>query len=527
MISTISKFHILIFSTFMALLLTVNSNVYTFSSGAPLGYAGAPLEFTCADGPGCHNGPIVEEGFTITVTDASGTIVDSYIPNETYSIHIQTTVPTDGCNGFQSLILGDESGVSVGTVSPGAMDQSSGTSGNRTYVAHNTPNTLGDWTYTWVAPNISPSEDITIYTSVNVSNCNNASTGDLIITGLKKLNGEPVDCDLDWNLMLSQPGILYFDCNYGLPDTPRLEVAITNFSGGSGNYVISAPGGEFSETTASVGDTVYFWFTQEELNNNELSVLVNDEDSDCLQYDSLNIALAGFPIEAICNSEEDPCSITDLDNNLDGVVTLEDFECGDNSMIISGSISGNNIGYYLKINSVDSFWVNSPGNFQFAITDQMLNDDSNLEIDISLGQSGAQCSTIDLEALFNGGSIANHCGSCNFSFVNELEMTGQIECYDDGSEYSMVFSLDDFSGNATTYILSLSQGSLSSNTIMPASGSTEVIVTLTQADLDAGEVILTVSDVNSTCSELNLLESIIADYPEHFRARYSGSSRLS
>jgi len=270
----------------------------TFSTGPPAGYTGAPSEFTCSDGIGCHGGsPIVNAANAdFTVSDLNGNPVTTYTPGDTYEISVDLAgAPAGGCYGFQLLNL-DAGGSTVGTFNA-VTGTKVLTSGFRTYIEHDVPNTTGKWLFTWTAPtgNIG---DIEWYLGANVANCNNASTGDQIYTANKMMVAPP-PCPVEFDLVSAQPGILFFDCNYEA-DEPRLWLKISNFSGPDAPYCVSAPGGEFTSTVVNPGDTIDYYFTQAELDG--LLAAVTIDNGGCLgtPYDSINIALAGFPIAAIC-----------------------------------------------------------------------------------------------------------------------------------------------------------------------------------------------------------------------------------
>jgi len=396
-----------------------NSNVYTFSTGAPAGYTGAPLEFTCADGIGCHTGPVLEEGIVVTVSDQYGVGVTEFIPGETYSIQIEAVGIPSTCYGFQTLILGDISTNSQGDIIPGPGNMTALTSGARDYLRHTLPSTDGIWVYTWVAdPFIG--QDVTIYTSVNAANCNGLSTGDRILLNETKLTYYTQGCDIEWDVVQADPGILYVECNYGIPDTPRLELALHNFSGGTGNYTLTSPGVEFSQTTASPGDTVLIWIDAITLANEQTIIYVNDEYSTCLGSNSISIALASFPIDYICNNPPivvDECVIDiAFTGDINGVLDIDDFYCENDSLFLSGPIDGPNSDYFIDLYQGYPGWVSVPGSFEMHLDADFFQSGTPLSLDISADESDSPCVSYNIDDIFETIDITEICASSTSVF---------------------------------------------------------------------------------------------------------------
>lgn len=170
--------------TLMVQIITTISfvDVHSNNASAPLGYTGSPNENnsrTCSSqNGGCHSG----SGTTFQSDMISINIPDcGYIPGETYTVTL--TVSSIGRNEFGFSVSPQFSGGATA----GTMIASSGTqlNGSGRYLTHTSAGTMESspntriWTFDWIAPQAG-SGDVVFYAAFNVSNNNNANTGDLI-----------------------------------------------------------------------------------------------------------------------------------------------------------------------------------------------------------------------------------------------------------------------------------------------------------------------------------------------------------
>ena len=156
------------------------------SSGAPLGWTGAPQEGTCSTSGGCHNGGTYTGGVT-TITGLPATIE----ANKDYSVTISSTVAKAVTSGFEITAL-DVVGMKSGTWTAGAGQKT----GNintplRQYVTHSTPqkfvNGAVKYVCNWKSPMTSSSKDITFYAAVLAANGSNGSSGDVAFSTSQKV----------------------------------------------------------------------------------------------------------------------------------------------------------------------------------------------------------------------------------------------------------------------------------------------------------------------------------------------------
>ncbi len=188
-------------------------NVYSNSSGAPVGYAGSPADLnkTCAN-TGCHTGSAVTpvSGW-ITSTIPSG----GYTPGQTYTITATATFNGKTKFGFQVSpqdALGNKMGTLVNTNSQTQV-QSSGKYVTHTTAGNTNPN-FKTWNFNWTAP-ASGSGPLTFYGAFNCTNSSNTSSGDLIFTS---------------TLATTEDSTNGLDCGVIRIQYPDLYVCSTSFS---------------------------------------------------------------------------------------------------------------------------------------------------------------------------------------------------------------------------------------------------------------------------------------------------------
>jgi hypothetical protein len=154
-------------SAMAILVLALPSLALASSSGPINGVTGAPGEGTCVQ---CHN--------TFPLNSGTGSLVVSgigatYIPGQAYTVNVTLADPDARRWGFELTAL-NAAGASVGSyVLPAILQQS--TTGNRTYVKHNTNGTFNGqsasatWQFTWNAPTTGTGS-VSFYVAGNAAN---------------------------------------------------------------------------------------------------------------------------------------------------------------------------------------------------------------------------------------------------------------------------------------------------------------------------------------------------------------------
>lgn len=158
-----------------------NNTINTYhlnANGSPGGKTGAPGDQTCTQ---CHSGT-VQSGTnfqTVVLTNASGTIVTSYNPGETYTVTVGM-LTSNAKNGFEIVAL-TPSNTQAGSVAvTSATTTKTVTFGSKTRITQKSGGTsLNNWSYSWTAPATNVG-NVTFYLGTNVSNSNNNDNGDVI-----------------------------------------------------------------------------------------------------------------------------------------------------------------------------------------------------------------------------------------------------------------------------------------------------------------------------------------------------------
>lgn len=158
-----------------------NNTINTYhlnANGSPGGKTGAPGDQTCTQ---CHNGTIQSgTGFqTVVLTNASGTMVTSYNPGETYTVTVGM-LTANAKNGFEIVAL-TPSNTQAGSVAvTSATTTKTVTFGSKTRITQKSGGTsLNNWSFAWTAPATNVG-NVTFYLGTNVSNSNNGDSGDVI-----------------------------------------------------------------------------------------------------------------------------------------------------------------------------------------------------------------------------------------------------------------------------------------------------------------------------------------------------------
>lgn len=168
-----------VFATFIGLILLLAN-----ASNPPDGNTGAPFNSTCSTGAQCHTGN--SNGYNGTVTISGITTVP--IPpstdfNITLTIDVTAGSPTSG--GFQ-LVAVDGANANAGTITNLSGETGTNTLSGRTYVEHRNKKTISggsvSWTFKWKSPASASGNMVKFYFTGNMTNSNNNSSGDYIIT---------------------------------------------------------------------------------------------------------------------------------------------------------------------------------------------------------------------------------------------------------------------------------------------------------------------------------------------------------
>jgi len=159
--------------------ITISSSSGGRASAASTGNTGAPGDDvqTCIS---CHNGGgSIAVNMEIIVTDANGSVITDYSPEQIYNVEvlINATAGTPLGYGFQLVSLADGNNANIaGWQNPESNVKLVATNG-RNYAEHNDVTTNNSFKLEWKAP-VSGSGSVTFYTSGNGVNKNSATSGD-------------------------------------------------------------------------------------------------------------------------------------------------------------------------------------------------------------------------------------------------------------------------------------------------------------------------------------------------------------
>jgi hypothetical protein len=194
------------------------------SNGAVIASStGAPGESNCTQ---CHSGTVLATNATNGMT----TLANSYQVDQTYSFAIASTNAT---NGFQMTIL-DNDGNKAGSFVAGAANTAIQSSGGKEYINHNTKTQA--WAIEWTAP-ASDMGPLTAYYSLNVTNDNNATSGDMVYVGTHSLASDVTNGLTNYQLQDEEVN-MFFNANaeelnvkYSLKEKSNIMVQIVDLSG--------------------------------------------------------------------------------------------------------------------------------------------------------------------------------------------------------------------------------------------------------------------------------------------------------
>ena len=146
----------------------------SYSSGAPTGYTGSPGDNgnTCR---ACHSGGAA---VTPTVT-LTGIPAQGYTPGQTYTLTLDVSGVNNPRTGFEGCVE-NASHQKTGTLSN--TDSNTQALSGGQYITHTSQgNSLHQWSFNWQAPSVDQG-DLTFYCAVNITNGNNSTSGDYVLT---------------------------------------------------------------------------------------------------------------------------------------------------------------------------------------------------------------------------------------------------------------------------------------------------------------------------------------------------------
>ncbi|HAI57426.1 MAG TPA: hypothetical protein DCM04_05765 [Saprospirales bacterium] len=148
------------------------------------GAAGAPGDgLTCASS-NCHGsaGPFAVDLQIVLVKD--GEEVTEYRPGETYSmfIAVEATVGSPTRYGFQMTVVTDADNSGAGSLSDVSSNAKSLTLNGRTYLEHNGPSNLDEFSALWTSPEAGTG-DVTVFAAGIAANGNGGTSGDTGVIG--------------------------------------------------------------------------------------------------------------------------------------------------------------------------------------------------------------------------------------------------------------------------------------------------------------------------------------------------------
>jgi len=163
---------------------TLLSNSIGRGTASGQGAAGAPGDgLTCASS-NCHGsaGPFAVDLQIVLVKD--GEEVTEYRPGETYSmvIAVEATVGSPSRYGFQMTAVTDADNSGAGAFSDVSSNAKPLTLNGRTYLEHNGPSNLDEFSATWIAPEAGTG-DVTVFAAGIAANGNGGTSGDSGVIG--------------------------------------------------------------------------------------------------------------------------------------------------------------------------------------------------------------------------------------------------------------------------------------------------------------------------------------------------------
>ena len=140
--------------------------------------SGAPGDsnLTCASS-GCHSSGAFSPSAGLTVLDADGNSVSTFIPGETYDITLAVEASGDpAAFGFQMVALSADNSPATDWSDIGGNTQVVQI-GDRNYIEHDSPSSSNEFNAKWTAPEAG-NGDVTFYFSANAVNGNGNPGGD-------------------------------------------------------------------------------------------------------------------------------------------------------------------------------------------------------------------------------------------------------------------------------------------------------------------------------------------------------------
>lgn len=166
------------------ILYTINQNVLSYSSGAPVASTNAPGETTCATNMLCHN-VVPNSGSGGAMISTMENISNGYVPGTVYNMMPYVNQAGSSKIGFQTVAL-LSNGQGAGSVTITNTKTQMNSDAGKEYVTHTSSGNfnvgLHDWMYEWTAPPAG-SGTVTVYGAFIASNNSmTADTGDYIYT---------------------------------------------------------------------------------------------------------------------------------------------------------------------------------------------------------------------------------------------------------------------------------------------------------------------------------------------------------
>lgn len=197
----------------------------TFSNGNVVAAStGAPGESNCTQ---CHSGSVL----AATMSDGSATTSTTYQLGETISFAIGSV--SNATNGFQMTVL-DNDGNKAGNFVAGAANTNIQTSGGKEYINHSTK--TQNWVVEWEAP-ATDMGALTVYYSMNATNSNNTTSGDMVYVGTHSLASD-VTNGLTNHQKQDEKINMFFNDNsnelnvkYSLKEKSNMMVQVVDLSG--------------------------------------------------------------------------------------------------------------------------------------------------------------------------------------------------------------------------------------------------------------------------------------------------------
>lgn len=242
-------------------------------AGAPDGVCGDPMGggATCKTA-GCHAiGPMpaTQTGWITSNVPGAG-----YTPGTTYTFVATATRANHTKFGFE-VSPQNSSGTPLGTLVISDATNTQLTSTND-YVTHTLAGTTGTtgfhaWTFNWTAP-AAGSGPVTFYGAFNITNANNANTGDTVMVSTLTVS-ENTSAGIATNVggsnslsVYPNPVIDKLNLNYSITETARVEIITTDLHGRTIDVLKSESQGQGTYTQSfSIDRTKYskgFYFVK-------------------------------------------------------------------------------------------------------------------------------------------------------------------------------------------------------------------------------------------------------------------------